>query len=183
MLNGRCRESLTWFVTSRHAENLNNRMCSKMNLFRATVFLNCAHSPLSVSVFFFSLPIFAYWNLCFLLMLWFLFESDDVRSFVWDLFENRYGKKRSRYSLAHLFYVSNSINTRKLRSSNPSGRTGQLSYFFLRFSQFCCAVRRTLRSHTFEIYLQSIAILCFSSLFIGKFLCAMDFSYGFCMLN
>lgn len=127
-----------------HAENLNNqRMCSEMDLFRATdfFFLNCAHSPglfsrshrICVSKLLFSFPSF-------------VFISKRWRAFILsEIYLKTVLKRGDRatqtQSLAHLFYVSYSINIHKLRSSIPSGRTGQLSYIFVFFTIFaiCCA--------------------------------------------
>lgn len=110
-------------------------MCSEMDLFRATdfFFLNCAHSPglfsrshrICVSKLLFSFPSF-------------VFISKRWRAFILsEIYLKTVLKRGDRatqtQSLAHLFYVSYSINIHKLRSSIPSGRTGQLLYIFVFF--------------------------------------------------
>lgn len=126
---------LTMICNEPHAENLNNqRMCSEMDLFRATVFFSwIAHIR----------PVFSRSHrICVSKLLFsfssFVFISKRWRAFILSEIYLKTVLKRGDHatqtqSLAHLFYVSYSINIHKLRSSIPSGRTGQLSYIYLFF--------------------------------------------------
>lgn len=136
---------LTMICNEPHAENLNNqRMCSEMDLFRATVFFSwIAHIR----------PVFSRSHrICVSKLLFsfssFVFISKRWRAFILSEIYLKTVLKRGDHatqtqSLAHLFYVSYSKNIHKLRSSIPSGRTGQLSYiyisFFVTIFAICCA--------------------------------------------
>lgn len=134
---------IAWFVNERHTANENHHTCSeeknKINLFRAAVFY-------SLSCTFAAFPgLFHHHNICVLRLGSFFFSALCWSFFFyfqewWRAFRLRFIWKPGKsilihrdiaHSLAHLFHVSNSINIHNLRSTIPSGRTGQLIHFLL----------------------------------------------------